>query len=277
MHGEQNIKNMGNLWRKIPITYIAMWIGVLSLIGVTGFSGFYSKEVILGSLYNSNSSVAYLAYIAAMSTIFFTAFYSFRILTLVFHGAEKNSNIDAHESSWGILLVLIILSVFATLFGSVFYSDFVGENSTIFWKSTIFIPDNKILENIDPSIELYSIILILASAFIVYILYIRDKKLSTMLAKMFPLIYRIIYNKFYLDSIYNFVIVKTFNNLAKGLRKTDDAVVDYYGANTVSGSLVRLARYLTKFQTGYTNFYAFIMVVGLLIILTYYLLFLEIK
>ncbi|MFL1781079.1 NADH-quinone oxidoreductase subunit L [Candidatus Hepatincolaceae symbiont of Richtersius coronifer] len=269
MMGEQNIHKMGNLWRKMPITYMGMWIGFLALIGIPGFSGFYSKELILINLYTSETPFALWGFFAGLSTIFFTAFYSLRLMILVFHNKENYEGFKPHESSFGILLILIILAIFSVIIGKFLQNDFVGENSTIFWKKSLEIAQIVPDVMISKKVELYSLTLVALAVIFTYLLYIRDKKTYSKLHSMFPGLHKIFYNNFYLDAIYKNWLGESFNKTSKILGKMDDEVVDKYGPNTLSAIFVRSSRLFAKWQNNSISLYAILMILGLFLILTY--------
>ena len=268
MSGEQNVKKMGNLWKKMPVVYICMWIGSLALIGLPGFSGYYSKELILDLLHDNKSGYVMFAYYCGMAGIFFTTFYSLRLMLYVFHGkaVEKQTY---HHNSLGMSVVLIILAVLSVLSGKFLFENFVGENVISFWKNAIFIASESNHSETETSVGFYSLIIIACSTVIAYILYIRDRSFVNKLSNTFPLVNNFLFKGMYIDWIYDVLIVRFFRFFSKSLGKFDDKVLDQYGPNTVAGLTFRLSKLFNKAQNGYLNIYAIVMLIGFLMLLTY--------
>ncbi len=269
MSGEQNVKKMGNLWRKMPVVYVCMWIASLALIGFPGFSGYYSKELILDLLHNnSDNGYVLFAYYCAIAGIFFTTFYSLRLILYVFHGKEEEKQIY-HHNSLGMSFILVILAVLSVLSGKFLFENFVGENVISFWKNSIFIADEVNHNETETNVGLYSLIIIACSTIIAYILYIRDRSFVNKLASTFPLLNNFLFKGMYIDWIYDVLMVRFFRFFSKSLGKFDDKVLDQYGPNTVAGLTFRLSKLFNKTQNGYLNVYAIVMLVGFLMLLTY--------
>ncbi|MDR2007363.1 MAG: NADH-quinone oxidoreductase subunit L [Alphaproteobacteria bacterium] len=279
MGGEQNINKMGNLWRKMPITYICMIIGFLALIGVPGFAGFYSKEAILNFLYmDEQSGYVMFAYYSAIIAVFFTSFYSLRLIINVFHGKENynKEHIHVHESPVGILFVLITLAVLSILTGTFLYDSFVGETSAFIFNG-LFTVKTMPEEALEHSIKYITMGLAFIAFLLVYVIYIREKGLSGKMKKTFPSVYNLVLNKFYFDEIYEYCIVNPSLKLSRKLGKFDDNSYDKYGVNALAGFMYRVSRTFSFLQTGFINFYAVIMVLGVFLILTYCFFILGIK
>jgi len=130
MSNEQDMRNMGGIWKKIPITYVMMWIGSLALAGVWPFAGYFSKDIVLESAWADHSWFGHYAYWMGIAAAFMTAFYSWRLLIMTFHGAPRASEkvmSNIHESPSSMTLPLLILAVGALCSGMVFYGGFVGS------------------------------------------------------------------------------------------------------------------------------------------------------
>ena len=136
LNGEQNIKNMGGLKNQIPLTYIFMIIGSLSLCGVPFFSGYFSKEIIVNSILNSDLMLAKFAYLLSIIVIVLTSIYSFRLILLVFHGKNnfiKGNLLNLKEPSLIIIFPLIILSIFSISSGYLLKDFFINDTFFKFW------------------------------------------------------------------------------------------------------------------------------------------------
>ena len=134
------MRNMGGLVKKMPLTTILMWIGSLAIIGFPFFSGYYSKDSILEAAYFTNSNISLYAYIVGIITALLTAFYSWRLLFMTFHGNSRVSKkiwTQVQESPIVMIIPLIILAI-GTIFSGLFLSDFfVGLDKEIFWHGSI--------------------------------------------------------------------------------------------------------------------------------------------
>ena len=142
MGGEQDMRHMGGLWRKIPWTYVTMWIGALSLSGIPPFSGYWSKDTILDAAWASGSAVGRYGWVLGTVAAFMTAFYIARVMFMTFHGeprADHETMHHAHESPWVMRIPLIALAIGAAVLGGALYDDFVGEGRGNFWRTAILV------------------------------------------------------------------------------------------------------------------------------------------
>ncbi|MFZ8992712.1 MAG: NADH-quinone oxidoreductase subunit L, partial [Candidatus Puniceispirillaceae bacterium] len=142
MSDEQDLRNMGGIWKKVPVTYAMMWIGSLALAGFPFFAGYYSKDMILEAAYAANSGVGGMAFWLGCLAAFLTAFYSWRLLIMAFHGAPRASAevmAHVHESPRVMTLPLLVLAIGAVFAGWLGYEMFVGKGMTQFWGASIFI------------------------------------------------------------------------------------------------------------------------------------------
>ena len=139
-NSEQDIRSMGGVWRKIPLTYILMIIGVLALTGFPFLSGYYSKEAIIEFAYLRGSVIGYFASAVGISTALLTAIYSWRLVFKTFHGKynNKENNLSSiHESPLTMLIPSCLLAIGAILVGILFKEMFIGYDSSQFWSSSI--------------------------------------------------------------------------------------------------------------------------------------------
>src|SRR5256886_5310099 len=142
MGGEQDMRRMGGLWRRIPWTYGTMWVGALSLSAIPLFSGYYSKDTILEAAWASGTAVGRYAWVLGTVAALMTAFYISRVMFMTFHGeprAGEEAMHHAHESPWVMLVPLIVLAIGAAFFGYLGYDFFVGADRAGFWKSSILV------------------------------------------------------------------------------------------------------------------------------------------
>ncbi len=274
MHNEQDMMKMGGLFKKLPFTGIMMWIGSLAIIGFPYFSGYYSKENILENAYLSSSYFSMFAYIVGIITALLTAFYSWRLLFLTFHGSNRSDEktyMLAHESPLVMKLPLIFLSL-GTIFSGMLFSDFyIGNYKKEFWNDAI------VLMNAYHHHLPFTQTLIIKSSvafgiLLASVMYFYNKGLPYKISSTFKVIYLISLNKWYFDEIYNYLFVKPYFYIAKLFwKRGDENLIDGYGPNGISKIISLGSYYLSRFQSGYLFHYAFAMLGGLVIILTWFI------
>ncbi len=275
MHHQQDIQKMGGIYKKIPITYAMMWIGSLALAGFPPFAGFYSKDVILEAAFMSHSHLGKLAYYMGITAAFLTAFYSWRLLFLTFHGksrADKHTLDHAHESPLTMLIPLFVLaagSILAGFFGAKIFNMVSFENN--FFENAIFVTkeNNKILEEIHHApflVKISPLIVGVIAIFLAYIFYLKNTNLPSKLAKIFKPFYKLSYNKWYFDEIYEVILIKPTKKIGDVLwRFFDVKIVD--GMPNSAANFCRLvSQKASKLQSGYLYNYALWMALGLIAI-----------
>jgi len=279
MGGEQDMRRMGGLWRKTPITYVTMWVGALSLSAIPFFSGYYSKDTILDAAWASGTAVGHYAWVLGTIGAFMTAFYISRVMFMTFHGeprAGEEVMHHAHESPWVMLIPLIVLAIGAAFFGFLGYDFFVGGERASFWKSSILVlPKYDSLtgaEGIPALVRFMPLIFALTGIAIAYVFYIVDPRLPVRLAAQFRSFYLFLLNKWYFDELYDWLFVRPAMMIGDGLWKSGDgAVIDGLGPDGVAAVTRDLARQASRLQTGYLYHYAFAMMIGLVALVTWYL------
>ncbi len=279
MGGEQDMRRMGGLWRKVPITYVTMWVGALSLSAIPFFSGYYSKDTILDAAWASGTAIGRYAWVLGTVAAFMTAFYISRVMFMTFHGeprAGEETMHHAHESPWVMLIPLIVLAIGATFFGFLGFDFFVGDERAGFWKGSILVlPQYDSLataEGVPLLVRYMPLIFALIGIAIAYAFYIVDPRLPVRLASQFRALYLFLLNKWYFDELYDWIFVRTAFVLGEGLWKSGDgAVIDGLGPDGVAAVTRDLARQASRLQTGYLYHYAFAMMIGLVAIVTWYL------
>jgi NADH-quinone oxidoreductase subunit L len=279
MGGEQDMRRMGGLWRKIPWTYWTMWVGALSLSGIPYFSGYFSKDMILAATWASATAVGHYAFVLGTLAAFMTAFYISRVMFMTFHGeprAGEEAMHHAHESPWVMVIPLLVLASGAAVAGFFAYNAFVGDAHQAFWKSAILVlPQHAALaeaESIPLVIAYLPLscgILGIATAFVFYIV---DRTIPVRLAAHYRAIHQFLLNRWYFDEIYDRLFVRPAMVIGDGLwRSGDGAVIDGLGPNGVAAITRDLARQASRLQTGYLYHYAFAMMIGLVALVTWYL------
>jgi NADH-quinone oxidoreductase subunit L len=278
--GEQDMRRMGGLWRKTPITYVTMWVGALSLSGIPPFSGYWSKDTILDAAWASGNAVGRYGWVLGTAAAFMTAFYISRVMFMTFHGeprADEETMHHAHESPWVMLIPLIVLAIGATFFGWLGYDYFIGDASAGFWKTAILVlPGHDALakaEEIPLLIRYLPLVCGVAGIAVAYVFYIVDTRIPVRLAQRFRELYLFLLNKWYFDELYDLLFVRPAFVLGDGFWKGGDgAVIDGLGPDGVSALTRDLARQASRLQTGYLYHYAFAMMIGLAAFVTWYLL-----
>jgi NADH-quinone oxidoreductase subunit L len=272
MHHEQDMRKMGGLFSKMPFTGTMMWIGSLAIIGFPYFSGYYSKESILENAYFASSNMGLYAYTVGIVTALLTAFYSWRLLFMTFHGTTRASNDTfqkAHESPKVMTVPLAFLSV-GSIFLGIFLSDyFIGSKENDFWFVSLILSHN---DHHLPFLQ--TLIIKLSVAFGVLsaaLVYFYRKELANSLAQNLSPLYSLSFNKWYVDELYNNIFTKSFFYLASLFWKRGDIrLIDEYGPNGVSRLINISSKFLSLIQSGYLYHYAFVMLGGLVIILTWF-------
>jgi len=234
MSGEQDMRKMGGLYRLIPRTYIMMWIGNLALVGVPFFAGYYSKEIILESSYAAHSFVGQFAYWVGIAAAFMTAFYSWRLLFLTFHGKSRASHHvleNVRESSLDMLAPLYFLAAGAVCAGWWGYDFFVGEYRFDFWGTSLFVlVDNDTILHahyVPEWVKLLPIFIGGMGILTAYIFYMKSTSLPAKIAGASGVIYSFLCHKWYFDELYNRLIVAPVFFIGKKLWKIgDEKIID---------------------------------------------------
>ena len=271
---EQDITKMGGVWKKLPYTYAFMIVGTLALTGFPFLSGFYSKDAIIEFAYLSDSATGYWAASIGIFTAFLTSIYSWRLIFKTFHGNYKNKNLeinDIHESPLIILIPLFILSIGAVLSGFIFKDLFIGFEKTYnFWGESILFLEP--LNSDHPPFWFIALTptLVVSSIPISYFLFIRNIKFTEELIYMNKPVYNFIKNKWYFDEFYQLILVNPTKQLGVFFwKKIDVAFIDRFGPDGISHLIKNLSVKAVKFQSGFIYQYAFVMLIGFSLFLTF--------
>ena len=280
MSDEQDIRRMGGIWRKIPVTYAVMWIGSLALAGIPIFAGYYSKDAILEAAYARGSLVAGYGFVCGILAAFLTAFYSWRLIILAFHGtprADHHTMEHVHESPAVMLVPLLVLAAGAVLTGILFHEPFVGHHWQEFWRGSIVNgPDNHIIEamhHVPDWVPLAPTVVGVLGIALAYALYMFAPDLPGRLAAAVPGVYRFVLNKWYFDELYDFLFVRPSQQLARVLWQVGDATVIDGIPNGVAAFTADSSAQVVRIQTGSIAVYAFTMLIGLVLLVGVFLLF----
>jgi NADH-quinone oxidoreductase subunit L len=280
MGDEQDMRKMGGIWRMIPFTYGMMWIGSLALAGIPPFAGFFSKDVIIEAAYGAHSGHGMFAFWLGVAAAFMTAFYSWRLLFMTFHGQSRASAETlhhVHESPRVMTIPLGVLAVGAVLAGWVGYGAFVGDGRAAFWGASLFVREGN--DSIEAAhhvalwVKLLPLVMSLAGIGLAYQMYVRQPDLpQTVTAKIRP-VYLFVLNKWYFDELYRALFVQPAMLIGNMLwRSGDMATIDAYGPDGVAARARDLARRASALQSGYVYHYAFAMLIGVVVFVTWYML-----
>ena len=274
MSGEQDMQKMGGLWKKIPFTYALFWIGSLAIAGIPFFAGYYSKTAILHAAAASENPFAHYAFYVGELTSFLTAFYSWRLLILTFHGKQRCSKKvwdHVHESP-AIMLVPLIVLVCGALF-----SGYLGEEvfkmvdaDFAFWRGALVSLNehNPFLHHEEH--PLWTQFVAVTGITLAYIFYMFVPSLPSLMTKIFRPVYLLFYNKWYFDELYEFLFVRPAKALGTFLWQIGDVkIIDGLGPNGVSQLSYWFGGRMAKLQTGYLYHYAFAMLIGLVAVITW--------
>src|SRR5579884_3841359 len=280
MSAEQDMRRMGGLWNKIPITYVLMWIGSLSLAGLPFFAGYFSKDMILAAAWASGTAVGRYAFCLGTFTAFLTAFYSWRLLIMTFNGpprADAETMHHVHESPWIMLAPLFVLAAGAIFAGWAAEEYFVGSDRAEFWRHAILVlPAHDSIgraEDIPTIIAYLPLICAVIGILLAYWAYLWRPEIPTIAASRFRALYLFLLNKWYFDELYDRLFVRTAFALGDGLWKSGDGmIIDGLGPDGIAAATRDLAREASRLQTGYLYHYAFVMLIGVVALVTWYLL-----
>lgn len=277
MSDEQDMRKMGGIWRKLPITYAVMWVGTLALVGFPGTAGFFSKDAIVEATWASHSALSGYAFWILVLAAVLTAFYSGRLMFMTFHGeprADAHTMEHVHESPPVMTVPLIVLAIGAVLAGWLGLGMLDPEGE--WWAGAIFtLPENRVLEEIHHVPALVKLAPLFALALglgLAWLFYIRMPELPGRLASTFRPVYRFLLDKWYFDELYDALFVRPALALGRALwRGFDLGVIDRFGPDGVALATLAAARRAVRLQTGYVYHYAFAMLVGIVALLSWYL------
>ena len=299
MHHNQDIRWMGRVRKYMPITWITFLLGSLALIATPLFSGFYSKDSIILAVGASTLPAARLAYYAVLAGVFVTAFYSFRLYFLVFHGKERydqnpdqhhhahhddhghDDHAKPHESPWVVTLPLVLLAIPSVLIG------YFTVNSMLFgdfFRDVIFVDAVKHPAMADLAHHFHGPVAMALHAFMTvpfwlamagvamsYYMYMVNPALPTAIKRSFSPIYNLLENKYYLDWFNENVLARGARGLGIGLWKGgDQVIIDGLFVNGSWKLVGWIASVVRRLQTGYIYHYALAMILGIFVLMTYF-------
>ena len=273
---EQDIRLMGGVWKKIPYTYSLMIIGTLALTGFPFLSGYYSKDAIIEFAYLKGSTVRYYAVAVGIFTALLTAIYSWRLIFKTFHGKfnnKKNNLSSVQESPLTMLIPSCMLAIGAIITGVLFKEMFIGSE-TQFWNNSIIFLEIIQYDHPPNWLLIITPILVIIAIPSAYYLFVENEKILNNFILKNQLLYNFLVNKWYFDDLYNFIFVEPIKRIGLFLwKKGDINTIDRYGADGLSRIIKIISNKAVNFQSGYLYHYAFVMLIGFSILLTYLILY----
>src|SRR6267143_865671 len=276
MHHEQDIRNMGGLWRKIPFTFFVMCIGTLSLTGFPFFAGYFSKDAIIESAYASHNPLAFYGFLMTVIAAGLTSFYSWRLIFKTFHGEphDQEHYEAAHESPIWMLIPIGILAAGSILSGFPFKELFVGHGVEEFFRESVKM-NPHILEDMEHMPHLLGwlpFVMMVVGGLVSYMFYNRRPYLPVELARQQPMLYQFLLNKWYFDELYDLIFVRPTKRIGRFLWKVGDGyIIDGLGPDGVSARVLDVTRNVVRLQTGYLYHYAFAMLIGVAGLITWFM------
>ena len=278
MSGEQDMRKMGGIWKKIPYTYACMWIGSLALAGIPYFAGYFSKDTILEAAWASGSTHGHLAYIMGVLAAFLTAFYSWRLIFMTFHGkprADQHTMEHVHESPPIMLLPLVPLVLGALFIGAIGYYGWEivdGHVERGFWNGSLTVlKDNNSVyaaHHVALWVKVVPLVVAVSGIIAAFIFYIRRPELPGKLRASVGKFYDFLLNKWYFDELYDRIFLRPSIKVGQWLwRFFDTRIIDNLGPNGAAWISRVMAVRTSALQTGYLYTYAFSMLVGLIVLI----------
>lgn len=278
MHHEQDMRKMGGLWRKMPITYVTFMIGSLALCALPPFAGFYSKDTIIEAAKLSQIPGSAYAYFCVAAGAMITALYSFRAFFMTFHGKPRMDDdtfAHVHESPWVVWLPLVILAIPSMILGYVLYMPILFAKPALLSASIFVLPDHNVLaelgtEVVSPMATMLHAFhspvfwLTLGGILLAFIGYIAKPGIPGVLAKVLAWPYRLLVDKYGLDSFNDLVFVRGTKALGRFFyRYGDQDLIDGFFVNGTARTVEWLAAKSRVIQSGYLYHYVAVMVFGL--------------
>ncbi len=297
MHHQQDIRYMGGLWRRMPITWAVSLLGSLALIGAPFFSGFYSKDMIIEAVRASNLSAAPLVYLMLLLGVFVTAFYSFRMFFLVFHGAPRwdqapvahtharhgethRDHHEPHESPWVVTGPLIALAIPSVVLGAIAIGPMLFGD---YFKGVITVdPAHPAMAEIARhftgwfglalhAVQTWPFWLALAGVVTAYIFYIVAPSIPAQILARLPLVHHVLEQKYFMDRINEFVFAGGARSLGGQLwKRADQSLIDGFFVNGSARVVGAIASIMRIGQTGYLYHYAIAMILGVALMLWWF-------
>ncbi len=274
LHHEQDLRRMGALRKVLPFTWAMMLVGTLSLTGFPLTAGFVSKDAIIEATYAAHSQVGTYAFMFTLVSAILTSFYSWRLMFLAFEGKPREPRDvleHAHEPPWTMGLPLILLALGSLLAGGLFAHLFIGGGQAEFWRGSL-VTHTAEGHQAPLWVALAPTVAMAVGFAVAWYFYITNPLVPFGLAKRFRGVYLFLFNAWYFDALYDALFVRPAKRLGRFLWKTGDgAIIDGLGPDGVAARVIDITNRVVKLQSGYIYHYAFVMLVGVAIIITYFI------
>ena len=274
LHHEQDLRRMGALRKVLPFTWAMMLIGTLSLTGFPFTAGFVSKDAIIEATYAAHSWVGNYAFVLTLIAAVLTSFYSWRLMFLAFEGKPREPKdvlAHAHEPPWTMGIPLALLALGALLLGGLFAHLFIGNGQTEFWRGSLVTHEGAHHE-VPLWVMLAPTIAMALGLVTAWYFYIRNPLVPFGLAKRFRGAHQFLLNAWYFDALYDALFVRPAKRLGRFLWKTGDGtIIDGLGPDGISARVIDITNRVVKLQSGYIYHYAFVMLIGVAALITYFL------
>jgi len=274
LHHEQDMRRMGALRKVLPFTWAMMLIGTLSLTGFPFTSGFVSKDAIIAAAYSAGTPIGLYGFVLTAIAALLTSFYSWRLMFLTFEGKPREKPhvlAHAYEPPWTMGLPLVLLALGSLLAGAIFMHLFIGSDQTEFWRGSLVTHGEKAHEA--PILVMLLPTLAMAAGFAVaWYFYITNPLVPFGLAKRFRGLYQFLLNAWYFDALYDAIFVRPAKRLGRFLWKVGDGtIIDGIGPDGVAARVIDITNRVVRLQTGYIYHYAFVMLIGVALLITYFI------
>jgi NADH-quinone oxidoreductase subunit L len=276
-HEEQDMRNMGGVRKKIPYTYALMIIGTLALTGFPMFAGFFSKDAIIEAAFSSKSMFGGYAVAIGVLTAFMTSLYSWRLIFMTFHGDFNNKHIEmskVHESPLIMIIPLVFLSLGAIFSGYIFKDFFIGSYVIQFWNTSVFFLKEFVLIHPPIWFLLLTPSLVILAIPLAYYFFVKNKKYLDNFISINQPLYNFLVNKWYFDELYDFLFVRPAKRIGNFFwKKGDIFIIDGFGPDGFAKIVKIVSDKAVQFQSGFLYHYAFVILIGLSLLLTYLMIF----
>ena len=275
LHHEQDLRRMGGLRKVLPFTWAMMLVGTLSLTGFPFTSGYVSKDAVIEAAYAAHSAVGNYGFVLTVLSALLTSFYSWRLMFLCFEGKprEKPEVLEhAHEPPWVMGLPLVILALGSLLAGAIFMRYFIGVDEASFWRGSLITHGAAAAHEVPLWVMLAPTLMMALGFAVAWYFYLRNPLVPFGLAKRFRGAYLFLLNAWYFDALYDRIFVRPALWLGRKLWKVGDGkIIDGIGPDGVAARVIDITNRVVRLQTGYIYHYAFVMLVGVALIITYFL------
>ena len=283
MHHEQDLRKMGGLKKYLPVTFLTAWAGTLALVGFPGFSGFFSKDAIIEAVHHSNLPGSGFAYVAVTVGVFVTAFYSFRMLFLAFYGKPRMDEHTQHhlkESPLVVLIPLVMLALPSVFIGWFYMKPMLFKG--FFQDAIKVLPQHDVLAVMGQDFHMgrflahglqsLPMLLLVAGFGLAWLLYIRSPQLPERIRGRTHMLYTILIHKYGFDAFNDIVLAGGARAIGRLLWKTGDVrLIDGLMVNGTARAVAWVSAAVRHVQSGYIYHYAFAMIIGLFLLMTFFL------